>query len=119
MPGLPSDPDFLTNLQTFFMQVLTTYTSLVPALRAELLVLPDDSSFAAVAAAVFWTALLAVATLTLNVASVALYTYRAPLAPLLSFFGSVVQATAVLQLATRFGSHDVPVDEGVELAAGV
>lgn len=90
--GVIGDSDFLTNLQTFFMQLLTTYTSLVPAIRIHLL-----RNFASA----FWVSFLCVATFGLNLASVVVYTYRAPLSPLLSFFGAVVQATTVLQLATR------------------
>jgi hypothetical protein len=105
---LDTEPEFYTNLQTFFMQVLTTYTSLVPAIRTSRAVLRDGDAITSV----FWIALLSVAALGLNIASVAVFSYCAALAPLLSFFGTVVQAVAVLQLATRVESLGAYTEDG-------
>lgn len=90
--GAPTDPDFYTGLQSMLMQLLTTYTSIVPAVRSRAL---------RGAASVFWVALLSAAAVLLNVASVAVYVYDTSLSPFLSFFGAVVQAVTVLQLAIR------------------
>lgn len=56
---------------------------------------------AAALAAAFWVAFLSVAAVVLNVASAAAYFRDGALAPLLGFFGGVVQAITVLQLAVR------------------
>lgn len=89
-PGSVSAPDFSNNLQAVLMQLLTTYTGLVPTVR---------SKAVRGLVSVFWVALLSVAGVVLNLMAVGVYFQNAAMAPLLGFFGNVVQAVIVLQLA--------------------
>ncbi len=91
-PGRIGSPDFFNTLQTLFMQLLTTYTSLIPAIRNQTLRGFHSG---------FWIALLCISCLVLNIASVAVFFSDVALGQLLSFFGTVVQAVTVLQLALR------------------
>lgn len=74
------------------MQLLTTYTGLVPAIRSKTL---------RGLISVFWISFLSVAGVVLNFAAVGIYFHDGGMAPLLGFFGNVVQAVTVLQLAVR------------------
>lgn len=54
---------------------------------------------------VFWVSLLSIVGLVLNFVSLGIYFHDDAMAPLLGFFGNVVQAMVVLQLAIRFDSE--------------
>ncbi|KAJ4397090.1 hypothetical protein N0V93_001314 [Gnomoniopsis smithogilvyi] len=91
-PGDINSPDFYNNLQTVSMQLLTTYTGLVPTIR---------SKSVRGLVSVFWVSLLSIAGLVLNFVSLGIYFHDDAMAPLLGFFGNVLQALVVLQLAIR------------------
>lgn len=94
-PGALDDADFYNNLQSILMQLLTTYTGLVPVARGS----PRRRRRRGLLASAFWLAGLSVAGAALNFAAVGAYFRDGALAPLLGFFGNVVQALLVLQLA--------------------
>ncbi|KAJ9142083.1 hypothetical protein NKR23_g7380 [Pleurostoma richardsiae] len=124
LPGSPSDPDFYTAVQSLLMQLLTTYTGLAPTAAAARLAVPVVDSEVALpdggtdedtastkkrsagrTVSALWVALLCAAAVVLNFTSVAVYVRDAAASPLLGFFGSVVQAITVLQLAARVGDR--------------
>lgn len=56
----------------------------------------------------FWVSLLSIAGLVLNFVSLGIFFHDDAMAPLLGFFGNVLQATVVLQLAIRIdGGHGI------------
>lgn len=91
-PGAVDDADFYNSLQSALMQLLTTYTGLVPTVR---------SKSVRGLVAIFWVALLSIASVVLNVLAMGVYFHDDAMAPLLGFFGNVVQAIVVLHLATH------------------
>lgn len=91
-PGEVNSPDFYNNIQSVSMQLLTTYTGLVPTIR---------SKSVRGLVSVFWVSMLSIAGLVLNFVSLGIYFHDDAMAPLLGFFGNVVQAMIVLQLAIR------------------
>ncbi|CAN8099208.1 unnamed protein product [Discula destructiva] len=95
-PGATSEPDFYNNLQSVVMQLLTTYTGLVPAIRSK-----SVSGFVSV----FWVFLLSVAGVLLALFDVGIYFHDSAMASLLGFFGDVVQAIVVLQLAIHMDTE--------------
>lgn len=102
-PGRSNNPDFYNNLQSTLMQLLTTYTGLVPAIRNRTL---------RGLISVLWVSGLSVAGMVLNFAALGVYFHDEGMAPLLGFFGNVVQTITVLQLAIRIqvlGFDDVHV----------
>ncbi|KAF3762588.1 hypothetical protein M406DRAFT_72578 [Cryphonectria parasitica EP155] len=88
-PGDLNGSDFFNNLQSVLMQLLTTYTGLVPAVRT-----PPLSG----RVSIVWISLLSIAGLVLNFAALGTFFHDNALAPLLGFFGNVVQTITVLQL---------------------
>ena len=70
------------------MQLLTLYTSLIPALRTQAL----RKRYA------LWAWILSFSGCILSVVSTAIYPYFTTMSPLLGMFGNVVQAISVLQL---------------------
>lgn len=93
-PGGLDDPDFYNNLQSILMQLLTTYTGLVPAVRGG-----EGRTRRGLLVSAFWLSFLSVAGAVLNFAAAGVYFRDGAMAPLLEFFGNVVQALTVLQLA--------------------
>lgn len=77
------------------MQLLTTYTGLVPTIR---------SKSVRGLVSVFWVSLLSVAGLVLNFVSLGIFFHDDAMAPLLGFFGNVLQTVVVLQLAIHIES---------------
>lgn len=103
-PGEVSDPDFYNNLQSVLMQLLTTYTGLVPTIRSK-----SVRGFVSV----FWISLLSIAGLVLDFVSLGLYFHDDAMAPLLGVFGNVAQAMIVLQLAICIdGEHSILNSDG-------
>lgn len=94
-PGDINSPDFYNNLQSVAMQLLTTYTGLMPTIR---------SKSVRGLVSVFWVSLLSVAGLVLNFVSLGIFFHDDAMAPLLGFFGNVLQTVVVLQLAIRIES---------------
>jgi len=86
--GSVHDADFLTNVQQSLMQLLTLYTSLVPALRTQTL----RRRYA------LWVWALSVSGCMLGIVSAAIYPCFTAMSPLLGMFGNVIQAGLVLQL---------------------
>ena len=86
--GSIRDADFLTNIQQSLMQLLTLYTSLVPALRTQTL----RKRYA------LWPWVLSFSGGILGVVSTAIYPCFTTMSPLLGMFGNVIQASLVLQL---------------------
>lgn len=86
--GSVHDADFLTNMQQSLMQLLTLYTSLVPALRTQTL----RKRYA------LWAWVLSFSGCILGVVSTAIYPCFTTMSPLLGMFGNVIQAGFVLQL---------------------
>jgi hypothetical protein len=70
------------------MQLLTLYTSLVPALRTQTL----RKRYA------LWVWALSIGGCMLGIISAAIYPYFTAMSPLLGMFGNVIQAGLVLQL---------------------
>ncbi|KAJ4422786.1 hypothetical protein N0V82_002565 [Gnomoniopsis sp. IMI 355080] len=102
-PGDVNGPDFYNNLQSVSMQLLTTYTGLVPTIRSK-----SVRGFVSV----FWVSLLSITSLVLNFVSLGIYFHDHAMAPLLGFFGNVLQAIIVLQLALRVdGEWGISIDE--------
>lgn len=89
-PGDINSPDFYNNLQSVTMQLLTTYTGLVPTIR---------SRSVRGLVSVFWVSLLSITGLVLNFVSLGIFFHDDAMAPLLGFFGNVLQSAVVLQLA--------------------
>lgn len=116
-PGALGDPDFYANLQSVLMQLLTTYTGLMPALRRHHHHHHASSTRSTMwwmLASAFWLAFLSVAGAALNFAAAGVYFLDGALAPLLGFFGSAVQAVTVLQLAISLDHSRlsvIPVDD--------
>lgn len=76
-PGAISDADFYSNLQSVLMQLLTTYTGLVPTVR---------SSSVQGFVSVFWVSLLSIAGVVLNLVAAGIFFHDEAMAPLLGFF---------------------------------